>query len=83
MSPSRSSRPPAAPFADWGDMPVLLDSRTACAVLGVSDNTLRALSRSGVLRGVAVHLGRQVRYPKDRLRSALEGGDRPADLPGI
>lgn len=75
MSPPRTSRPPAAPFVDWGDVPVVLDSKTTCDILGISDNTLRALSRNGVLRDVAVHVGRQVRFPKDKLIRALEGGD--------
>jgi hypothetical protein len=43
-------------------------------VLDVSENTFYELCKSGFLREIVVHCGRQLRISKASLRRVLEGG---------
>jgi excisionase family DNA binding protein len=67
MNPSASSREPWS----WDQFPDLMTSRDCMKALNVSENTLYELCRSGMLRTVAVHVGRQLRFPKSALRRVL------------
>jgi hypothetical protein len=58
----------------WEDFPDLLRPQDCMAILGVSDATLYELNHN-LLKGVALKIGRQWRYPKSTLRRLLEGDE--------
>ena len=58
----------------WDDFPDLMNIRHVMVVLDVSENTFYELCKSGFLREIVVHCGRQLRISKASLRRVLEGG---------
>lgn len=56
----------------WDDFPEVLKPRHLMTILDVSDATLYELNHN-LLRGVALRIGRQWRYPKVGVRRLLEG----------
>ena len=61
-------------YRSLDDLPVTLRVEELMPLLGIGRNTAYELVRSGRLR--SVHVGRQVRIPKNALIEFLEGSEK-------
>ena len=59
-------------YYEWDSLPILITTQEAACVLRVSEVCVRALLRSGKLRGVKA--GKDWRVCRDALRDFAEGG---------
>jgi excisionase family DNA binding protein len=63
-----------------GHLPKLLGAKEVASLLGITQNRLYDLGKRGLIP--TVRIGKQVRYPEDKLRAWIEQGGMPLPNPG-
>jgi excisionase family DNA binding protein len=71
---TRGATPLVTTRTSWDSLPVVLTVNDTASLLRISDNCCYELLQRSDLRTLAVRVGNQWRFSRDRIRSFLEDG---------